>query len=186
VEPASVSQQEFEGLAIPLLDALYNFARWLSHDQSEAEDLVQETFAKALKGFGSFQPGTDFRAWMFRILRNTFLTSRTGLQARLTVPLDPEEELPQAVTWETPETLALASASREALQHALENLPLNYREVILLCDVEEMKYAEIAEVLSVPIGTVMSRLARARKLLRQELTTERLATTHRPARRDPR
>ena len=154
---------------MPLLDALFNFARWLTHDQTEAEDLVQETFAKALRGFDSFTLGTDFRAWMFRILRNTFLTSRTGLQAKLTVPLDVEDEAPVAVTWETPETLALASVSRQALQPALEELPIAYREVILLCDIEEMKYKDIAEVLSVPIGTVMSRLARGRKLLRQIL-----------------
>jgi RNA polymerase sigma-70 factor (ECF subfamily) len=158
---------------MPLLDALFNFARWLTRDQTEAEDLVQETFAKALRGFDSFTLGTDFHAWMFRILRNTFLTSRTGLQAKLTVPLDAEDEAPVAVTWETPETLALASASREALQSALEELPITYREVILLCDVEEMKYKDIAEVLSVPIGTVMSRLARGRKLLRQMLAGDR-------------
>jgi RNA polymerase sigma-70 factor (ECF subfamily) len=169
VKPASVSHEQFERLAMPLLDALFNFARWLTRDQTEAEDLVQETFAKALRGFDSFNPGTDFRAWMFRILRNTFLTSRTGLQAKLTVPLDAEDEAPVAITWETPETLALASASREVLQAALEELPISYREVILLCDVEEMKYKEIAEVLSVPIGTVMSRLARGRKMLRQML-----------------
>jgi RNA polymerase sigma-70 factor (ECF subfamily) len=176
VKPANAREQEFERLALPLLDALFNFARWLSHDQTEAEDLVQETFAKALRGFDSFAPGTDFRAWMFRILRNTFLTSRTGLQAKLTVPLEAEDEMPAAVTWETPETLALASATREALETAIADLPLAYREVVLLCDVEEMKYHEIAEVLSVPIGTVMSRLARGRKLLRQALAAERVVS----------
>ena len=154
---------------MPLLDALFNFARWLTHDQTEAEDLVQETFKKALRGFDSFTLGSDFRAWMFRIMRNTFLTSRTGLQAKMTVPLDAEDEAPVAVTWETPETLALASVSRQALQTALDELPIAYREVVLLCDVEEMKYKDIAEVLSIPIGTVMSRLARGRKLLRQML-----------------
>jgi RNA polymerase sigma-70 factor (ECF subfamily) len=169
VKPANDSHEQFERLAMPLLDALFNFARWLAHDQTEAEDLVQETFAKALHGFDSFTLGTDFRAWMFRILRNTFLTSRTGLKAKLTVPLDAEDEAPAAITWETPETLALASATREALQAALDELPIPYREVILLCDVEEMKYKDIAEVLSVPIGTVMSRLARGRKMLRQIL-----------------
>jgi RNA polymerase sigma-70 factor (ECF subfamily) len=177
VKPASASHEQFEQLAMPLLDALFNFARWLTHDQTEAEDLVQETFAKALRGFDSFSIGTDFRAWMFRILRNTFLTSRTGLQAKLTVPLDVEDEAPVAVTWETPESLALASASREALQAALEELPIAYREVVLLCDVEEMKYKDIAEVLSVPIGTVMSRLARGRKLLRQALRRDPAVAT---------
>jgi RNA polymerase sigma-70 factor, ECF subfamily len=171
--PARDRHEEFEALAVPLLDALYNFARWLCTDPSEAGDLVQETFAKALRGFNSFALGTDFRAWMFRILRNTFLTSRTALQTRLTVALDPEDEPAATVTWETPETLALASATRDALQAALEKLPVAYREVILLCDVEDMKYAEIAEVLSVPIGTVMSRLARGRKMLRQLLAGDR-------------
>lgn len=174
--PASDRQQDFEQLALPLLDALYNFARWLAYDTAEAEDLVQETFAKALRGFDSFAPGTDFRAWMFRILRNTFLTSRTGLRAKLTVPLDPDDDLPATVTWETPESLAIAAATRDALQAALEQLPVAYREVILLCDLEEMKYTEIAEVLAVPIGTVMSRLARGRKALRQLLAAEHPAT----------
>ena len=155
---------------MPLFDSLYNFARWLARDETEAEDLVQEAFSKALRGFPSFTPGTDFRAWIFRILRNTFLTSRTGLTSRMTDRLeDDEQAISVAVTWETPESLALASATREALQSALERLPVAYREVVLLCDVEEMKYREIAEVLAIPIGTVMSRVARARKLLRQLL-----------------
>jgi len=158
---------------MPLFDSLYNFARWLARDQTEAEDLVQETFTKALRGFSSFTPGTDFRAWMFRILRNTFLTSRTGLRAKLTQSLDEDESETVAVTWETPESFALASATRDALQAALERLPAEYREVVLLCDVEEMKYRDIAEVLSIPIGTVMSRIARGRKLLRQSLAGER-------------
>ena len=177
---ASDKHQEFERLALPLFDSLFNFARWLTHDATEAEDLVQESFAKALRGFDSFAPGTDFRAWMFRILRNTFLTSRTGLQARLTVPLVPDDDLPATVTWETPESLAIASATGDAIRRALDELPVAYREVILLCDVEEMKYAEIAAVLSVPIGTVMSRLARARKALRESLTAERLPLEARP------
>lgn len=168
---AENSTGDFERLAMPLFDSLYNFARWLARDESEAEDLVQEAFSKALRGFASFTPGTDFRAWIFRILRNTFLTSRTGLSSRMTESLEDDEQSSfVAVTWETPESLALASATREALQSALERLPVEYREVVLLCDVEEMKYKEIAEVLAIPIGTVMSRVARARKLLRQLLT----------------
>lgn len=160
---------------MPLFDSLYNFARWLAQDAAEAEDLVQETFRKALQGFSSFVPGTDFRAWMFRILRNTFLTSRTGLRAKLTVELDLEDDETLPVTWETPESFALASATREALQTALSKLPAVYREVVLLCDVEEMKYQEISQVLSVPLGTVMSRIARGRRLLRQMLAAERTA-----------
>src|SRR5450755_1071246 len=82
----------FEELAMPLFDSLYNFAHWLTQNRDEAEDLVQEAFVKALKGFSSFQPGTNFRAWIYRILHNTFLTSRTGLKVTATVPLDLEGE----------------------------------------------------------------------------------------------
>ena len=77
---------------MPLFERLYNFAQWLTQNREEAEDLVQETYAKALKGFSSYQPGTNFRAWMYRILRNTFFTSRTGLKATTTVPLDLESD----------------------------------------------------------------------------------------------
>src|SRR5487761_842635 len=82
----------FEALAMPLFDQLYNFAHWLTQNREEAEDLVQETYVKALKGFSSFQLGTNFRAWIYRILRNTFLTSRKGLKVTMTVPLDFDEE----------------------------------------------------------------------------------------------
>ena len=155
---------------MPLFDSLYNFARWLTHDAEEAEDLVQETYRKALKGFHSFQPGTNFRAWMFRILRNTFLTSRTGLKSGMTVSLDSEEgEFALPATSETPETLLLQRSNQQMVQDAIEELPVIYREIILLCDVEEMAYQEIAETISIPIGTVMSRLSRARNALRKGL-----------------
>jgi RNA polymerase sigma-70 factor (ECF subfamily) len=169
----SSSHADFEQLAMPLFDSIYRFARWLAQDDTEAEDLVQETYVKALAGFASFTPGTDFRAWMFRILRNAFLNSRTGLRARMTVQLEPEEVEYVAVDPHTPETFALSSATQAGIQAALEALPPHYREAILLCDVEEMSYQEIAEVLDVPIGTVMSRLARGRKLLREKLVGER-------------
>jgi len=159
----------FEELAMPLFDQLYNFAHWLTRDPSEAEDLVQETYTKALRGFPSFQPGSNFRAWMYRILRNTFLTSRTGLAASATVPLDEEDDTSMPVAVGTPETLLIERAHEELLQGALGELPLPYREVILLNEVEEMSYQEIAETLSIPIGTVMSRLSRARKALREIL-----------------
>src|SRR5467141_4737308 len=109
----------FEELAMPLFDQLYNFAHWLTRNREEAEDLVQETYAKALKGFPSFRLGTNFRAWMYRILRNTFLTSRTGLKAQMTLPLDTEEEEPElAVEHETPETILIERANRQLLQSA--------------------------------------------------------------------
>ena len=159
----------FEELAMPLFGQLFNFAQWLTHDPSEAEDLVQETYVKALKGFSSFQPGTNFRAWIYRILRNTFLTSRTGLRATATVPLDEEDSLEIPASTGTPESLFIEHAQEQLLQGAMEELPLRFREILLLCEVEEMSYQEISETLSIPIGTVMSRLSRARKALREIL-----------------
>jgi RNA polymerase sigma-70 factor, ECF subfamily len=172
----------FEGLAMPLFNSLYNLARWLTCNREDAEDLVQETYVKGLKGFRSFQHGTNFRAWMYRILRNTFLTSRTTLQGKMTVPLEQQDDAPElAVTKETPETILVDYSNRELLRGAIEELPVHFREVILLCDLEEMSYREIAEALSIPMGTVMSRLARARSTLRTRVsqaaaTTSQLST----------
>jgi RNA polymerase sigma-70 factor (ECF subfamily) len=155
---------------MPLFDQLYNFAGWLTRNTEEAEDLVQETYVKALKGFPSFQLGTNFRAWMYRILRNTFLTSRTGLRATMTVPLDPEQDEPElAVENETPETILMKRSDSQQVISAIDGLPVHYREALLLCEVEEMSYQEIAETLSIPVGTVMSRLSRARRALRGHL-----------------
>ena len=153
---------------MPLFERLYNFAQWLTQDRHEAEDLVQETYAKALKGFSSFQQGTNFRAWMYRILRNTFLTSRTGLQATTTVPLDLDGDpdgLP--ATQDTPESILLQLSDRQLVQRALDRLPVAYREVLLLCEFEEMSYQDISSTLAIPMGTVMSRLSRARRALRE-------------------
>jgi RNA polymerase sigma-70 factor, ECF subfamily len=159
----------FEELAMPLFDQLYNFAHWLTQNPGEAEDLVQETYVKALKGFSSFQTNTNFRAWMYRILRNTFLTSRTGLKATSTVSLEEEGGLEIPALTGTPESIFIDRAQEHLLQGAIEELPLHFREILLLCDVEEMSYKEISEALSVPLGTVMSRLSRARKALREIL-----------------
>jgi RNA polymerase sigma-70 factor (ECF subfamily) len=170
VSENSLPSGSFEELAMPHFERLYNFACWLTRDRLEAEDLVQETYAKALKGFSSFQQGTNFRAWIYKILRNAFLTSRTGLKATATVPLDPqsEEEILPAVE-ETPETILLRRSDGQLVQDALEQLPVAYREVLLLCEVEEMSYQEISATLAIPMGTVMSRLSRARKALRDGL-----------------
>ena len=172
----------FERLALPLLPSLYNVAFWLSHNAADAEDLVQETFLKALRGFDSFEPDSNFKAWIFRILRNTYLTSRAGLAAKRTVALEDELNesresgpalIPEAaIDRQTPETNLLRMADRAALQAAMETLAPPLLEVILLCDVEEMKYKEIAAVLEIPMGTVMSRIARARLALRAALETQ--------------
>jgi len=156
---------------MPLFDRLYNFAHWLTHNRDEAEDLVQETYAKALKGFSSYQPGTNFRAWIFRILRNAFLTSRSGLNEyslddpdednanQSSLPTDPH----------TPESILLGRLDRQLVRNALDQLPVIYREALLLCEFEEMSYQEVSVTLGVPIGTVMSRLSRARRALRDTL-----------------
>jgi len=155
---------------MPLFDPLYNFARWLAHNANDAEDLVQETYLKALRSFASFQPGTNFRAWMFKILRNTFLSSCSTLDRRMTVAMDSEEDFPiSSATPATPESLLIQHSGIEACREAIEQLPLIFREVILLCDVEDASYQEIAEILSIPMGTVMSRLSRARKAVRDSL-----------------
>jgi RNA polymerase sigma-70 factor (ECF subfamily) len=172
----------FEELALPLFPSLYNVAHWLTRDTTDAEDLVQETFLKALRGFSTFDPGTNFKAWIFRILRNTYLTSRTGLAAMRTVALEDElgdldESGPRlypeaAIDRQTPEVNLMRLGDQAALQKAMDQLSAPLLEVILLCDVEEMKYKEIASILEVPIGTVMSRIARARAALRQSLQTQ--------------
>ena len=166
---------EFETLALPLLGPLYNFAYWLAQNRDEAQDLVQETFAKALRGFDGFQRGTNFKAWMFRILRNTVLTSRTGLKAAPMLDIDDPSVEPAITGTDDPERHLLRVRDREAIERAMESLPVAFREVVLLCDVEEMKYQEIADLLQVPIGTVMSRLARGRRQLRTLLQQNELS-----------
>jgi RNA polymerase sigma-70 factor, ECF subfamily len=166
---SGLENKDFEKLAVPLLDGLYNFARWQCGDPDEARDLVQETFLKSLKGFSSFREGTNFKAWMFRILRNTFLTSRTGLERRNTQQEDEEGFEESSVSQETPEIALIRRADTELVQAAIAQLATAFQEVILLADLEEMKYQEIAEALDIPIGTVMSRLARARKQVREHI-----------------
>jgi len=163
-----VVSETFEGLALPLFDRLYSFAHWLTQNREEAEDLVQETYAKALKGFSSFQPGTNFRAWIYRILRNVFLTSRTGLKEQSLDQDDDEgKEANLAADQHTPESLLLERLDRELVHKTLDQLPVVYREALLLCEFEEMSYQEISATLGVPVGTVMSRLSRARRALRE-------------------
>jgi len=160
----------FEELAMPQFDSLYNFAHWLVHNSSDTEDLVQETYLKALRNFASFRSGTNFRAWMFRILKNTFLSSCSTLERRMTDAMVSEEDGPElAVDMETPETILMNHSDSQRLRRAIDDLPVHYREALLLREVEEMSYQELAEILSIPIGTVMSRLARAQKSVRESL-----------------
>jgi RNA polymerase sigma-70 factor (ECF subfamily) len=167
---AAIRSADFEQLALPLFPSLYNHASWLTRNQAEAEDLVQETFSKALRAFDSFQPGTNFKAWIFRILHNTFLTTRTAIAATRTIFLeDHPDALDTATVDPTPEDILIRLNNQAALHTALDQLQPQLREALLLCDVEEIKYKDIAIILGVPIGTVMSRIARARRTLRQLL-----------------
>ncbi len=159
-----------------MLDQLYNFAHWLTQDRTEADDLVQETYAKALRGFSSFQVGTNFRAWMFRILKNSFLNTKAGLKAETVFDEDDHESHVQEVS--TPESLLIDKANRELVQQSLAELPLPFREILILCEVEEMSYQDISATLSIPPGTVMSRLHRARKALRAQLKEKLKGVKH--------
>jgi RNA polymerase sigma factor (sigma-70 family) len=173
MSPAATRSADFEQLALPLFASLYNHAFWLTRNQAEAEDLVQETFTKSLRAFDSFQPGTNFKAWIFRILRNTFLTTRTGITASRTVFFeDHPDTFDAAAAGPTPEDTLIRLDNQAALHTALEQLQPQLREALLLCDVEEIKYKDIAVILDVPIGTVMSRISRARRTLRQLLQSQ--------------
>jgi RNA polymerase sigma-70 factor, ECF subfamily len=156
----------FEAAVLPHLDGVFRLTMWLVRDRAEAEDVVQETFSQALQSFHRFQPGTNARAWLLAIMRHV---RANRLRARLRAPLDQiaDEEIDRIPAAEqTPQRVT----ESEVLE-ALGELPEGFQEVVLLCDVEELSYREIARVLDIPIGTVMSRLHRARRLLRRTLVT---------------
>jgi len=154
----------FEETVLPHLDAAYNLARWLTRNERDAEDVVQEAFLRALRHFATFKGG-DARPWLLAIVRNTFYTWRKHNRLpEETVPLEDEKE-PVAEDTIDPETLLLRESDRQLLRNALQLLPKEFLEVIVLREFEELSYKEIAEVIQVPSGTVMSRLARARKRL---------------------
>jgi RNA polymerase sigma-70 factor, ECF subfamily len=160
----------FEAEALASLDSLYRAALRLTRVPADAEDLVQETYLKAFRAADSFEPGTNLRAWLFTILHNT-ARNRARDRARETVDVDSEavdratEVLPATGRAETPETLLLRNTLAPELQAAIDALPEVFRQAVWLRDVEEFSYAEISEMLQVPIGTVMSRISRGRRAL---------------------
>lgn len=158
--------QEFEGAALPHLNDLFRTAVRVVGDRTQAEDVVQEVYFQAWKSFHRFELGTNCRAWLFRILFHVVQHHRRK-QSRL-VLVDPADELENVLVAREPIPPTLAD--RDILT-SLDRLPDTYREVVLLADVEEFSYREIADILEIPIGTVMSRLSRARALLRRELAT---------------
>ena len=157
----------FETSVLPHLDAAYNLARWLTRNDQDAEDVVQESFMRALRYFDSMRGG-EARPWLLGIVRNTCYTWLEKNRPAEVVPLDDEagETPAAAVNPETPEVILLQSANRKLVNQALEELPVGYREVIVMREIEDMSYKEIAAVAGIPLGTVMSRLARGRELLR--------------------
>jgi RNA polymerase sigma-70 factor (ECF subfamily) len=158
--------EAFEAEALPLMGDVFRVAMWLVRDREEAEDLTQETFAQALRSFHHYTPGTNCRAWLVTILYRTNGKRRFKL-GRLKLVEDTEEQIAQTVAFVPPIPQQLQD---DEILAALKKIPQQYSEVVVLVDVEEYSYKEVAEFLGVPIGTVMSRLHRGRRLLRQELT----------------
>jgi RNA polymerase sigma-70 factor (ECF subfamily) len=168
IEPAA-----FEQDALALVDRLYAAALRLTRNEADAQDLVQDTYLKALRSSGQFEAGTNLRGWMFTILHNTFLNQRRD-RGRSPIDADSEavEQAPDPRLEATnPEALLLRDTMDADLQAALDGLPAAYREAVWLRDVEQFSYEEIAGIVGVPIGTVMSRISRGRKALYDELVS---------------
>jgi len=161
----------FEEAVLPHLDAAYNLARWLTRNDTDAEDVVQEAYLRAFKFFGGFH-GEVGRSWLLAIVRNTSYTwMQHNRSPELSVPVD--DELHEIESKDlNPEALLVQRADTLMVRQALEELPVEFREVLVLRELEEMSYREIAGITDLPLGTVMSRLARGRKRLHQALTNQ--------------
>jgi RNA polymerase sigma-70 factor (ECF subfamily) len=161
----------FESLAMPHLNAAYNLARWLTHNDHDAEDVVHESMIRAMRYIGSFR-GESARAWLLQIVRNTTFSWLRENRSADVVALDDNDDAWQQVAApaaEEPPALAMRNADRRQINDAIAALPVVYREALVLRELEDLSYAEIARIADVPIGTVMSRLARARALMREAL-----------------
>ena len=169
----SARDAAFEAEALASLDSLYRTALRLTRVPADAEDLVQDTYLKAFRAADRFEPGTNLRAWLFTILHNTARNrTRDRARERVTVDSDTVERAADALSAgdaETPETLLLRDTLAPELQAAVDALPDAFRQVVWLRDVEEFSYAEIAGMLDIPAGTVMSRISRGRRMLFNQL-----------------
>ncbi len=172
-------QATFADQAMEYMDQLYSAARRMTRNSADAEDLVQETYLRAYRGFGNFKQGTNLRAWLFRILTNAFINSYRSKQRKpKSVDLAGVEDLylhqrlggdTKAALGASAEDVLMDQITESEIVDALESLPEEYRITVLLADVEGFAYKEIAEILDVPMGTVMSRLHRGRKTLQKRL-----------------
>ena len=154
----------FEEIALPHLVAAYNLARWLLHNEHDAEDVVQEAYLRALKSFSGYYGG-DSRSWLMTIVRNTCYTWLQKNRAlRLSDPI--EDKLDEVgLDFADPEMLLLQSVDAQIVRQSLQELPVEFREIVVMREMEGLSYKEIADIVDIPIGTVMSRLARGRKRL---------------------
>jgi RNA polymerase sigma-70 factor, ECF subfamily len=174
-EALAERQRRFEEEALPFLDGMFGAAMRLTRNPSDAEDLLQETFLRAFNAYDSFEPGTNLKAWLYRILMNTYISSyRKQKRSPQTVSSDEVEDfsLYRQIIEDgggTPETQVLDSIPDEEVKRALEELPEQFRNAVLLADVEGFSYKEIADITDASIGTVMSRLHRGRKALQKAL-----------------
>jgi RNA polymerase sigma-70 factor, ECF subfamily len=165
--------RRFEQIALPHLDAAYNLARWLTRNDDDAQDVVQEAVLRALRYFAGFR-GDNARPWLLQVVRHTCFAWMKQNRPQEIVPLDESEDAWQVPgpASEEPHVIAQRSEDRTLINHALAALPIAFREVLVLREMEDLSYKEIATIADVPVGTVMSRLARGRALMRQALAPE--------------
>jgi RNA polymerase sigma-70 factor (ECF subfamily) len=162
-------RRRFEALAMPHLDAVYNLARWLTRGGAEADDIVQDAMLRAFRSFDSFR-GEAAKPWLLTIVRNCHRDALEQRKRHAAAPLEEEGETSVAAEGPTPEGEVIQQGASRVLDNAIATLPVEFREVVILRELEEMSYRDIAAATGTPIGTVMSRLARGRALLKAQLT----------------
>ncbi|MEP6830545.1 MAG: sigma-70 family RNA polymerase sigma factor [Rhizomicrobium sp.] len=166
-------RRRFEAMAMPHLDAVTNLARWLTRGSAEADDIVQDAMLRAFRSFDGFR-GEAVRPWLLAIVRNCHRTVLEQKKRHAAAPLDDDEKMEVAADGPTPEANVIQTDDGRRLDNAIAALPEELREVLILRELEEMSYRDIAAATGTPIGTVMSRLSRGRALLRAELTGGRV------------
>jgi len=165
------NRKRFEVLAMPHLNAAHNLARWLTHDDHDAQDVVQESFVRALRYMAGFR-GDSARAWLLQIVRHTCYSWLKENRPAENVAFDESDgsgQITPAPAADEPHSIAMRRADRQQINEALAALPVAFREVLVLRELEDLSYKDIARIADIPVGTVMSRLSRARRLMREAL-----------------